>query len=469
MAGMEEIERSAGTSRDQPGGPHEVVGSAIAKASWRILPLLGLGYLFAFLDRVNIGFAALEMNVDLGFSATIYGFGAGLFFLSYALFEIPSSALMLRFGARRWLGRIMISWGLCAAATMLVQVPWQFYAARFLLGVAEAGFFPAVIYYLGYWFPKSVRGRTISYFFLFGPLASVVLGSVSGAMLSLNGFAGLRGWQWLLMLQGLPAVLIGLAIWRLLPDSPERAGWLSPEERVGLRAVLDEEAAAIGPPLGDGLVATIRDPAVLKLGLLGALLVGSGTTTAVNLPLLLQATTSLSRYQIGYVVSAGGGLAILAMLTTGAISDRRGERFVPGIVCALCWASGAALVAVQASSAVTIAGSLLFSMFGWSQVLMWASLWPDLLHPRRLALGGAAINTASQIGAFAGPIAWGLAGDATGTFSVGLAGLALAVLAGAGVFALLMHSGKARRRNRAPITARSDVPPSLREIVERGA
>lgn len=444
---MEDPDGLSEAIEDKDSQSDDLVRGAIGKAAWRILPLLGLGYLFSFMDRVNIGFAALEMNTDLGFSATVFGFGAGIFFLSYALFEIPSNLLMLRFGPRRWLARIMITWGLCATATMFVRTPWQFYTVRFLLGVSEAGFFPVVIYYFAYWFPKRFRGRAISYFYIFGPLASVLMGSVSGAMLSMDGIHGLRGWQWLLMLQGLPASIIGLAIWRFLPDNAQTANWLTAEERALLQDVLAREADSIGSPANNGLIATMRDPAVLQLALIGALLVGTGITLSVNLPLLFQATTTLDTYEIGYVTSAGGIFGIFGMLLAGALSDRRGDRFVPAIICALGSTMGIALIWAQISTQLAITGFLLVSFCGWAQVLLFAAMWPDLLHPRQLALGGATIDMVSQVGAFLGPYGWGIAKDATGTFSLALAGLVLTMLLAVAMFALLMlHTRTVHRR-----------------------
>ena len=185
---------------------------AVAKAGWRILPLLSLGYLFAYIDRVNVSFASTQMNVDLGFSALIYGTGAGLFYLAYSLVEIPSNMLRMRFGARRWLARIMIMWGVIAAAMMLVRTPWQFCMMRFMLGLAEAGFFPGVIYYLSTWFPARQRGKAVGMFYLANPMAIAVVGLVSSALLALDGTADLRGCQWLFLIQGIPAVFIGLAV-----------------------------------------------------------------------------------------------------------------------------------------------------------------------------------------------------------------------------------------------------------------
>src|SRR6185437_4815152 len=164
--------------------------SMIAAISWRILPLIGVGYLFALMDRINVSFAALQMNQELGFSATVYGLGAGMFYLAYALFEVPSNMMLTRFGARRWLARIMFTWGLLAGGMMLVRTPIEFYAMRFLLGMAEAGFFPGVVYYLSHWFPRAQRGRAISRFYFFGPLSQVVMGPASAALLGFDGLAG---------------------------------------------------------------------------------------------------------------------------------------------------------------------------------------------------------------------------------------------------------------------------------------
>ena len=184
----------------------------VSRAAWRILPLLGVAYLFAYMDRVNISFAALQMNADLGFSATVYGLGGGLFFLAYALFEVPSNLFLTRIGARRWIARIMITWGMLAAAMMFVHTAWQFYLIRFLLGAAEAGFFPGIVYYLAHWFPRDVRGRALSVIYILGALAGVVIGALSPLLLSLDGSRGLQGWQWLFLVEGLPAVLVGLSI-----------------------------------------------------------------------------------------------------------------------------------------------------------------------------------------------------------------------------------------------------------------
>ena len=247
--------------------PDDAVGhTAMTKALWRILPLIALAYLFAFMDRVNVSFAAAQMNDDLKFSATIYGLGGGLFFLGYALFEIPSNLMLVRFGARQWIARIMTSWGLLAACMMFIQTPMQFYVVRFLLGVAEAGFYPGVIYYFSGWFPQSYRGRAVSRFYVASPLASVVMGGISGGLLGLDGLGNLQGWQWLFLVQGLPAVFVGLLVLRFLPDAPATVAWLTEPEKKWLQDTLAHEQARMRQPVGHNVLAAFRNPRVLLLG-----------------------------------------------------------------------------------------------------------------------------------------------------------------------------------------------------------
>ena len=204
---------------------------ALRKAGWRLIPVLALGYGIAYMDRVNISFASLEMNRDLHFSASVYGFGAGLFFVSYAACEVPSNLLLYRVGARRWFARIMLTWGLLAMGMMFVKTPLQFYVMRFLLGMAEAGFFPGVIFYLSQWFPVHMRARAISRFYVSLPLASVLTGAIAGALLGLQGKAGLAGWQWLFLVEGLPAVVLSIVFLVYLPAGPAQAKWLTEDER----------------------------------------------------------------------------------------------------------------------------------------------------------------------------------------------------------------------------------------------
>src|SRR6476659_7665041 len=241
--------------------------AAVARVSRRLIPFLLLLYILNFLDRVNVGFAALEMNRDLGFGPEVYGFGAGVFFFGYCLFEVPSNLVLYRTGARLWIARIMVTWGLAASTMMLVHTPGSFYALRFLLGVAEAGFFPGIIFYLTYWYPAPERARAYATFLAAIPVCGVIGGPISGALLGLDGRLGLRGWQWVFLLEGIPSVLVGLAVLVLLPDRPRDARWLQPAERVWLEERMEAERARRPSPHGESLRRTLGNPMVWWLGL----------------------------------------------------------------------------------------------------------------------------------------------------------------------------------------------------------
>ncbi len=213
----------------------------LAKITLRLIPFMFVLYIVAFLDRVNVGFAALQMNEDLGFSEVVYGLGAGIFFIGYFLFEVPSNLILERIGARVWIARIMITWGIVSMAMFLVQGPVSFYILRFLLGVAEAGFFPGMILYLTYWFPARERARAVALFMTAVPIAGVIGSPLSGALLTLDGLAGLAGWQIMFLAEGLPAVILGFFVLFYMPDRPEEAGWLEPGERNWLREALERE------------------------------------------------------------------------------------------------------------------------------------------------------------------------------------------------------------------------------------
>jgi len=248
----------------------------------------------------------LQMNHDLHFSASVYGFGAGLFFIGYALCEVPSNLLLLRFGAKRWLARIMFTWGLLAAATMFVRTPWQFNAIRLLLGAAEAGFFPGVIYYLTLWFPARMRARAVSRFYIALPLSSVVMGSLAGWLLGLGGKLGLAGWQWLFLIEGLPAVLFSFVILKLLPDNPARAAWLTPEEKAWLQSQLktDSQQAHLGHEAG--VMQALLSP---KVWLIGAYFFCALTTNyayGFSAPAILQGATGWSVTNVGFIVACFG-------------------------------------------------------------------------------------------------------------------------------------------------------------------
>src|SRR5215471_9784647 len=246
---------------------------ALRKVTWRLIPFLFVLYVIAWLDRVNVGFAGLQMNNDLGFSPTVFGIGSGIFFLGYCLFEIPSNIILERVGARLWIARIMVTWGLISAGLMLVRTPAAFYLLRFLLGVAEAGFFPGVIYYLSLWYPTAHRARAIAAFMTAVPVTGLIGGPLSGALLGLNGVWGLAGWQWLFLLEGIPAVILGSSVMFCLTDRPEEAQWLAPAERDWLTETLAAERKAC--VLKPNILVALTDATVWKLGII-FLLVAAG-------------------------------------------------------------------------------------------------------------------------------------------------------------------------------------------------
>jgi ACS family tartrate transporter-like MFS transporter len=332
--------------------------SAYRKASLRILPLIALGYGAAYIDRVNISFAALQMNRDLSFSATVYGFGAGVFFLSYAACEIPSNLLLYRFGARRWLARIMVTWGLVAMAMLFVRTPTQFYVARFSLGVAEAGFFPGVILYVAQWFPIELRARSISRFYVAWPLSVVVMGVVAGALMGLDGHLGLKGWQWLFAVEGFPAVILGVVFFFLLPDSPATARWLTEPER---NAVLDrlDRTSAHSPGQHDSIGPALRDPRVWLLGIFNFCMLGSSYAYGFSAPTIVQTLSGFSVTGTGFVIAAMYLLAAAAMFGNGILSDRARDTFWYVIPGCLMMSIGFLAVALSSNPSIALTGLLI--------------------------------------------------------------------------------------------------------------
>jgi len=270
--------------------------SAVRKNAWRLLPILTLAFVFNYIDRTSVGFAGLTMNRDLGLTATEFGWGAGILFLGYCAFEIPSNLALHRFGARRWLARIMISWGLAAAATAFVVGPYSFYGARLLLGITEAGFFPGAAYMLAAWFPGQYRARALAILAAAVPLSSVIGGPFSVLLLEMNGIWGLRGWQWLFLIQGLPACLLGVAMLVLLRDTPNDAHWLTEAERGALGSMLNEERRDRSPT---SLLAAITDSRVLVLAVIQFGFVVCSYGVGIWLPIILKGF-GLANLSIGF-------------------------------------------------------------------------------------------------------------------------------------------------------------------------
>jgi ACS family tartrate transporter-like MFS transporter len=394
--------------------------ATLAKAGWRLLPFLLLLYVVAWLDRVNVGFASAEMSGDLGLSATVYGIGAGIFFLGYALFEIPSNLILVRVGARRWIARIMVTWGVLSVAMMYVTGPVSFYTVRFLLGVAEAGFLPGIIYYLGNWFPRAERARAVSWFMLAIPLSTVIGGPLSDVILTLDGWHGLHGWQWLFLLEGIPAIVLGVVVLFYLTDGPEHAKWLAPEQREWLVATMRAEHASTAQRHSISWQAALRNPTVWQLCvILFACQTGSyGLTLWIRQ--IVQGLPGFGDLAAGTISAIPYAAAAVGMIVIGARSDRTGERLlhvaVPSAVAAVGFAMSALVVSpVPAMIALTIAAVGDLSTRG----PFWAL--PTRFLTGSAAAGGIAlINTMASLGGFVGPSVVGFFRDLTGSFAGGL-------------------------------------------------
>jgi ACS family tartrate transporter-like MFS transporter len=425
------IESAQGISADNHG-----IETTLRKVSWRILPLIGLAYGVAYMDRVNISYASLEMNRDLQFSATVYGFGAGLFFLSYAACEVPSNLALYRFGARRWLARIMITWGILAILMLFVRTPIQFYALRFLLGMAEAGFFPGVVFYLTQWFPPRMRARAVSRFYVSIPLSSVVMGAVAGALLDLHGRLSLAGWQWLFLIEGLPAILLGIVFLVYLPDNPQRAKWLTDAERVSIL----ESVSAPERPASHGVGTALRDPRVWLLGGFMFCILGSFYALLFSAPVILQKLTGFTISRTGFLIAGVNLLGAFAMVSNAELSDRRGSPFnhmLPGCFLAL---SGFLILGLTSNPVLALAAFVsincgLFSLQG----PLWA-VGTSYFSGRSAAAAIAVMNTIGIVGGFVGPYWIGITRDMTGSYQRGLLTLCFPMLLGAGVLLYLRQA-----------------------------
>jgi len=435
----------ASTSIDK--GADRTGASALRKASLRLIPLIGIAYGVAYTDRVNISFAALQMNRDLHFSASSYGLGAGLFFLSYAACEIPSNLLLYRFGARRWIARIMFTWGFLAMGMMFVKTPREFYIVRFLLGMAEAGFFPGVIFYLSQWFPANVRARTVSRFYVALPLSSVFMGGLAGALLNLQGRLGLAGWQWLFLAEGLPAVILSVIFLVFLPNTPAEAKWLTAEERDWLsnqlRAGDDSIGRSIGESTGErhaeGVIRAILNPRVWQLGMFLVCIYIGFYAFSFSAPVLIQQITGLSNTNVGFVIAIMGVLGALGMVLNGQHSDRAGERYLHLVVPCLLIAAAFVVGGLTVAPIFAIpAYAIIFIGFNATGGPSWA-IASSFLTGRSAAAGIATANTIAIVGGFLGPYWMGLAKDFTGNYQSGLLTLAIPALAGAAILLVMRY------------------------------
>jgi MFS transporter, ACS family, tartrate transporter len=417
-----------------------IESATMRRVSRRLIPLLMAGYFAAYLDRVNVGFAALTMNKALGLSAEIFGIGSGIFFLGYFLFEIPSNLIMEKVGARRWIARILITWGIISGITAFASGTWSFLGIRFLLGLAEAGFYPGIILYLTWWFPASYRSRIIGIFMTAIPISIVTGSLVSGQVLRIGDWGGLESWQWLFILEAVPAIVLGIVTWFWLTDTPADAKWLEPAQREWLAKRLANERSAKEARRTYSFAETMRNPRVWLLTLVyfGQNMTGYGVV--IFLPQIV------SRFGVG--VGVNGVISALpfaagavAMVWWGIRADRANEyRYHTAAACFLNFVFLA--VCVFLHNPILMMVAIIISQMAQAAIAptFWAL--PTAMLTGTAAAGGIAlINAVGNLGGFAGPFMMGSIKDATGSFTIGLLSIAMGTLV-ATVILLTMGSEK---------------------------
>jgi D-galactonate transporter len=424
-------------------GPSAFESATYAKVGWRLIPFLMLLYFVAYLDRVNVGFAQLQMKSDLGFSDAVYGFGAGIFFLGYFLFEVPSNLVLHRVGARIWIARIMITWGIISALTMFIRTPTMFYVARFLLGLAEAGFFPGIILYLTYWYPAEKRSQMTAWFMSAVALSGLIGGPVSGWILhSFHGHSGLAGWQWLFVLEGLPAIVLGVVVLFFLDNGIAQAKWLSEAEK---KLLQDRIASESQSKTHVSALQAVGSPRVWLLALVYFSVVMGLYGLGFWLPLLFKTTGVSDPLTIGWLVAIPYGVSIVAMILVGRHSDAKRERRWHVAIPALLGALGLLLSTLWTDSTLGAVLTLTLATCGIMTVLpLFWSLPTAFLTGTAAAAGIALINALGNLAGFFGPSIVGWVKQATHSTNGGIL-----VLAGFMVLcAVLVMRLPAREMNR---------------------
>jgi MFS family permease len=406
----------------------EVQQSALRKAAWRLIPLLALAYFFNYLDRTSVGFAALTMNKDLGLTATQFGWGAGIMFFGYCICELPSNLAMYRFGARRWMARIMITWGLAAAATALATGPNSFYLIRSILGIAEAGFFPGVIFFLSTWFPVQYRTRVLTWFTLAVPLSSLIGGPVSTGLLQIDGWLGLKGWQWMFIIEGVPACILGIFTLKMLADTPADAKWLNKEERLALQLMTaganpatnasheSDEQHSLGPAL--------KDVRIYILGLITFSFTIGSYGIGIWLPQILKGH-GLTTMATGWVSAIPYFFVAVGMLVWAKRVDLSGRR-ISNLVIACLLSALALIFSITFDQIVPALAGITLALVGTNAARAIFYTIPSRFLSGQAAAGGIAlINTMGAMGGFVGPYLVGYLKDATGSFKAGMIGMAV--------------------------------------------
>ncbi|MFJ4210857.1 MFS transporter [Paenarthrobacter sp. NPDC089675] len=428
--------------------------SLIRKIAWRLMPFLVICYLINFLDRTNVGYAASAMETSIGLDVAAYGLGAGIFFIAYFIFEVPSNIALHRFGARVWIGRIMISWGVVAALMAVIHEPWHFFSLRFLLGAAEAGFFPGVVFYLTLWFPVRYRARLVAIFFLGIPIAQVVGAPISTSLIALGDSLGLEGWRLMYGVEALPAVLLGIACFFVLRKGPQSAPWLSEAERSWLTSEIakDEQVAAANVSTlshGQQIMAVLKRPIVWGLALIYFGLTSGSNVLNFFLPTVvktLQSSLGLDPGIIttGIVVAIPYGIAALALVLWSRHSDRTLERRFHVAIPAVLGAITTIICLALGSPVASIIGFVvLVSAVYCSQSVVW-SVPSELLTGVGSAVAFGVINSIGNLSGFSGPYLTGWVVQLTGSYTIAFTIVSSFVLAG-GVLAFILIPGRAKR------------------------
>ncbi len=414
------------------------------RITWRIVPFVCFLYFIAFIDRVNIGFAALTMNKDIGLSPAIFGFGAGIFFLGYFICEVPSNLILEKVGARKWIARIMLTWGIISGAMAFVQGPTDFYILRFLLGVAEAGFFPGIILYLSYWFPARSRAAVTAIFMAAAPISTALGSPISTSLMQfMDGTMGLKGWQWMFIMEALPALLMSVVTFFYMTDRPSQAKWLPADEKAWLVQTMDAEIAARAGAASHSPWKALVDPRVLALGIVYFGTSAGLYTLGIWAPSIIK-QLGVSTMTVGFLNMVPPTLSVIAMYLWSWHSDRTGERPWHVVLACLCASAGLMLAGGWAVGVVGVVMTLSLVNIGISSCKppLWSMPTMFLSGPAA-ASGIAAINSIGNLGGFAGPTVIGWVKQSTGSFAGGLYFVAGLLILSAVLTLILAKTGKA--------------------------
>src|ERR1700716_2525228 len=412
------------TSATSSAAKSKLEKSTIRAISWRLIPFLVLAYFLAYLDRVNLGFAALTMNAELKFSPTIFAWGAGIFFIGYFIFEVPSNLALEKFGASRWIARIMVTWGIISALMALVSGVWSFYGLRFLLGLAEAGFFPGIILYLTYWYPAEYRARFLAAFAVAVPVSTVIGAPISGLLLGLDGLMGLKGWQWLFIIEGIPSILLGIVTWFYLTDRPAKADWLTPAQKAWLSSRLESEIAAKQAAQHLTLGQALSSPKVLTLSVIYFGFVGALYGMQFWLPQIVKAF-GFSNAQTGFVTAVPYLFGTVAMILWARHSDATRERVAHVGLPLLLTAAALGVCGYMDNPYVTIVALIVAAIGIFCTFALFRTLPTAWLSGTAAAGAIALINSIGNLAGFGGPYLIGWVKEATGSATNGLLILAL--------------------------------------------